>query len=155
MLEIIKGIKVEGIDITGFSESITEYTVEVPKGITDINVEVVLNDPKSISNVIGNQKILENEDTTIIITASDINGRTVEIHLNVVRYDKKSDTSIVELTIHEGRNHQVKKMFEAIGYKVSKLKREEFAFLNLNGLTPGKWRRLNFKEVKKLYNLTK
>ena len=46
-------------------------------------------------------------------------------------------------------------MFEAIGYKVSKLKREEFAFLNLKGLTAGEYRHLTIKEVKKLYALTK
>lgn len=81
--------------------------------------------------------------------------KTAPAKTKILKLDKKNNFSLVKITIHEGRNHQVKKMFEAIGYKVSKLKREEFAFLDLNGLTPGKWRKLNIKEVKKLYNLTK
>lgn len=70
------------------------------------------------------------------------------------RFDKKTNTSIVELTIHEGRNHQVKKMFEVLGYQVLKLKREQIGFLNLLGLKPGEYRRLSPKEVKILYNDT-
>ena len=50
------------------------------------------------------------------------------------------------------RNHQVKKMFEAVGHDVLKLKREKFDFLNLEGLKSGEYRKLNIKEVKKLYN---
>ena len=46
----------------------------------------------------------------------------------ILKIDKKTNTSIVELIIHEGKNHQVKKMFEAIGYSVLKLKRESIAF---------------------------
>ena len=71
------------------------------------------------------------------------------------RYDKKSDTSFVEVVIHEGRNHQVKKMFEAVGFSVIKLKREMFAFLSVNGLKSGEYRNLSVKEVKQLYSLVK
>lgn len=69
--------------------------------------------------------------------------------------DKIKETSIVDITIHEGRNHQVKKMFEVLGYKVIKLRREEYAFLNLKGLMPGEYRPLTIKEVKVLYSLCK
>ncbi len=67
--------------------------------------------------------------------------------------DKKAHTSIVELTIHEGRNHQVKKMFEAVGLEVLKLKRERIAFLTLDGLKSGEFRILNPKEVKQMHVL--
>lgn len=73
----------------------------------------------------------------------------------VRKYDKKSNTSIVEIVIHEGKNHQVKKMFNALSYDVVKLKRERYAFLNLEGLKPGEYRKLQIKEVKKLYSLKK
>lgn len=79
--------------------------------------------------------------------------KTAPARIKILKIDKKNNFSLVKLTIHEGRNHQVKKMFDVLGYNVVKLKREEFAFLNLNGLTPGKYRSLNIKEVKKLYNL--
>lgn len=67
--------------------------------------------------------------------------------------DKKTNTCIVEIIIHDGKNHEVKKMFENVGYAVEKLKRESFGFLTLDGLTSGKYRRLNPKEVKQLYDL--
>ena len=65
--------------------------------------------------------------------------------------DKKSNTCIVEITIHDGRNHEVKKIFESVGYEVIKLKRESIGFLNLSGLNSGKYRKLTKKEVKQLY----
>lgn len=78
--------------------------------------------------------------------------KTSKSKARIKTYDKKTDTSIVELTIHEGKNHQVKKMFESIGYEVLKLKREKIAFLDVNNLKSGEYRLLNIKEVKKLYN---
>lgn len=82
-----------------------------------------------------------------------IEGRkTSKGKARIIKYDKKNDTSIVELTIHEGRNHQVKKMFESLGYEVLKLKRERISFLDVNNLKSGEYRLLNPKEIKKLYN---
>ncbi|MDD3453381.1 MAG: pseudouridine synthase [Bacilli bacterium] len=81
------------------------------------------------------------------------NVKTSRSKARIMKYDKKTDSSIVELIIHEGRNHQVKRMFEAIGYEVLKLKRERYAFLDLTGLKSGEYRKLNPKEVKKLYSL--
>ena len=79
--------------------------------------------------------------------------KTSKAKTKLKKWDKKKETSIVELTIHEGRNHQVKKMFEAVGYEVLKLKREKFAFLDVKSLKPGEYRNLSIKEVKKLYSL--
>ena len=79
--------------------------------------------------------------------------KTSKSKARILKYDKKTDSSFVELTIHEGKNHQVKKMFEAIGYEVVKLKRERYAFLTLDGLKSGEYRKLSVKEVKKLYSL--
>ena len=61
----------------------------------------------------------------------------------------------IEITIHEGRNHQVKRMFEAVSKDVVKLKRERIAFLDLTGLASGEYRKLSHKEVSQLYVLTK
>ena len=77
--------------------------------------------------------------------------KTAKAKARIQKYDKKTDNSIVELTIHEGKNHQVKKMFQAIGYDVLKLKREKIAFLDVKGLKSGEYRFLSIKEVKKLY----
>ena len=81
------------------------------------------------------------------------NHKTSRSKVKVKRIDKANKCSIVQITIHEGKNHQVKKMFEAVGYSVIKLKREKIAFLDLTGLKPGEYRKLSIKEVKKLYSL--
>lgn len=81
--------------------------------------------------------------------------KTGKAKVKIKKIDKKKKSSLIELTIYEGKNHQVKKMFEAIGYKVSKLKREKFAGLSLDGLKSGEYRHLNIKEVKKLYAVAK
>jgi len=60
--------------------------------------------------------------------------KTARSKVRVKKYDKKTDMSIVEVVIHEGKNHQVKKMFESVGHEVVKLKREQFAFLGVNNL---------------------
>lgn len=79
--------------------------------------------------------------------------KTSHCKVNVKKIDKVKNTSLVQVTIHEGKNHQVKKMFESVGYEVLKLKREKVAFLNLDGLKSGEYRKLSIKEVKKLYSL--
>ena len=81
--------------------------------------------------------------------------KTSKAKVKVKKMDKANNTSIVELTIHEGKNHQVKKMFESVGKEVLKLKRERIAFLDLRGLTSGQYRKLSHKEVSQLYVLTK
>ena len=58
--------------------------------------------------------------------------------------------SRIELTLHEGRKHQVKRMCEAIGHPVRRLRRREYAGLTLEGLEPGRWRELEPFEVKRL-----
>lgn len=70
-------------------------------------------------------------------------------------FDKKSNSSIVEITITEGKNHEVKRLFESVGFSVSKLKRERVAFLSLGNLKSGEYRKLNPKEVKQLFSLIK
>lgn len=81
--------------------------------------------------------------------------KTKKARVKLKSVDKKKNTSIVEITIHEGKNHQVKKMFESLGHKVIKLRREKYANLNLKGLMPGEYRPLSIKEVKILYSLCK
>lgn len=83
------------------------------------------------------------------------NVKTSKAKLRIKKVDKKNKNSLVELTIHEGKNHQVKKMFEAVGYKVLKLKRERVGILDLKGLKSGEYRKLNPKEIKVLYNYLK
>jgi 23S rRNA pseudouridine2605 synthase len=56
----------------------------------------------------------------------------------------------IELTIHEGRNRQVRRMLEAVGHPVTRLHRSVYAGLTLEGLEPGAWRELEPFEVERL-----
>jgi 23S rRNA pseudouridine2605 synthase len=59
----------------------------------------------------------------------------------------------LELVLHEGRKHQVKRMCEAIGHPVVRLHRSRYAGLGLQGLAPGEWRELRADEVERLRKL--
>ena len=73
--------------------------------------------------------------------------------LKIKKKDLEKNKSKVEITIVEGRNHIVKKIFEAVGHPVNKLTRERLAFLDVKGLQSGEYRYLSKDEVKQLMNL--
>ncbi len=79
--------------------------------------------------------------------------KTKRANVEVVSVDKANESTLVRIGITEGKNRQVRKMFETIGFPVKKLKRESFAGINLEGLTEGTYRPLKIHEVKKLYSL--
>ena len=68
---------------------------------------------------------------------------------------KRIAGSTIELTIHEGRNRQVKRMFEAVGYRVKSLHRPRYGPLELGRLEPGEWRELKPSEVELLRATTR
>lgn len=68
----------------------------------------------------------------------------------ILSADVKKNTAIVEITLHEGKNKQVRRMFEQIDHPVLKLKRERYGVLSLNGLQPGDSRELSTHEIKQL-----
>ena len=71
----------------------------------------------------------------------------------VKKAGKAEANSWVEITIHEGRKHQIKRMFEQIGHPVLRLKRVQFGPLNLGTLPPGQTRYLTDKEANDLRHL--
>ena len=68
---------------------------------------------------------------------------------------RRLSPSRVELTIHEGRKHQVKRMLEAVGHPVTNLHRNRYAGLTVDDLEPGAWRELTADEVAALRELTR
>ena len=76
----------------------------------------------------------------------DAKHKSAPAKAKILSSDKRSDTAIVSLTIHEGRYHQVKLMLEKVGHPVKKLKREKYGFLTLDGLTAGQFRPLSHNE---------
>lgn len=81
--------------------------------------------------------------------------KTAKAKVKLKSVDKKQEKSIIEITIHEGKNHQVKKMLELVGCKVIKLRRERYAFFDIKELKTGEYRKLSYKEIAKLYGLCK
>ena len=70
--------------------------------------------------------------------------------VRILKIDSEKDFSRVEVTIHEGRNREVRKMFAAIGKKVLALHRSKIENINVKDLKLGEWRYLTDKEVKSL-----
>ena len=67
------------------------------------------------------------------------------------KVDPTKNTSMVEITIHEGKNHEVKRLFESVGFLVDKLTRERIGIFNLEGLKSGEYRKLTLKEIQIVY----
>jgi len=83
-----------------------------------------------------------------------IDGRkTAPAEIDNIRFYKAENKTKFEITIHEGRNRQVRRMCEIIGYPVRKLKRIGFSFLKIDNLNKGTYRYLTKHEVKKLKKL--
>jgi 23S rRNA pseudouridine2605 synthase len=60
---------------------------------------------------------------------------------------RRKSSTLLELTLHEGRKHQVKRICEAVGHPVRRLHRSRYAGLDIHGLKPGEWRELTSTEV--------
>lgn len=68
--------------------------------------------------------------------------------------ERKPDRTVIIFIIHEGRNRQIRKMCEAVGLEVIRLKRTEIAGVKLGMLPQGKWRDLNEREMKRLTSVS-
>lgn len=75
-------------------------------------------------------------------------GPTAPARARVLR--RRPGGATLELVLHEGRKHQVKRMCEAVGLPVRRLHRRRYAGLGVDGLAPGEWRELTAREVDEL-----
>src|SRR5579872_6312145 len=94
----------------------------------------------------------EPSDKTLRMLAEGVeleDGRTAPAHA------RRLGPSRIELTLHQGRKHQVKRMCEAVGHPVRRLHRSVYAGLTLDGLEPGRWRELTRDEVESLREATR
>lgn len=105
------------------------YTVTVKGKVTD----------EAIQKLRDGVKI---EDREIYITKP--------AKVKILKIDGEKNQSRLEITIHEGKNRQVRKMCEAIGHKVLALHRSKIAGIDVKDLPLGKWRYLTEKEVEKI-----
>ena len=139
----------------------------VPAGRLDYNTEgllILTNDGELINKITHPSNKIEKKYIAVI------NGKLTEAKAerlrNGVLIDKKKthpakvfvseifkDKCVVEVTITEGRNRQVRKMIEAVGHHVIELKRVSLGNLTLGSLKTGRIRKLNPNEVQTLFNL--
>ena len=77
---------------------------------------------------------------------------TKPARVKILKTDEEKNQSRLEITIHEGKNRQVRKMCEAIGHKVLALHRSKIAGIGVKDIELGKWRYLKEQEVKKILN---
>ncbi len=112
-------------------------------------VYYLLNKPRGVISSVTNK-----DNLRPLTRGLEIDGKkTKPAVYEILKVDPVKNRSVVQLTIHEGRNHQVKKMFEAVGLQVDKLSRTRFGHLDLTGLRPGESRRLNKKEISQLHTM--
>lgn len=78
-------------------------------------------------------------------------GMTAPADVVYVDYDPRTNLTSLEITIHEGRNRQVRRMLEYFGFQVHNLRRIQYAFLTLSGVKRGAYRALTREEVAELY----
>lgn len=95
--------------------------------------------------------IIENDQLNLLRRGVDLDGvKTSPAKARLLNKKPRQQTSRVRLEIHEGWNHQVKRMFEVVGHPVQRLKRVKISFLELGKLETGMWRELSAFEVDKL-----
>ena len=154
-------------------KTVQSYFTEVPArvynvGRLDINSEGLLlmtNDGELMHRLTHPSFGAEKTYYTVLdgkVTAGEVaqlvngvqleDGMTAPAKVDFVRPTERGDTSLL-ITIHEGRNRQVRRMAEAIGHKTLRLKRERFGGLSVTGLKPGEWRYLTDAEVRHIRTL--
>lgn len=97
--------------------------------------------------------IIKGEQINTLKNGIKLDGKLVKAsRVKLKKVDNTTDKSLVEVTIHEGLNHQIKRMFESVGFHVEKLTRERIGFFDVKNLKSGEYRRLTPKEVQKIYS---
>lgn len=93
------------------------------------------------------------EDLDRLRNGVELDGETVRA--DQVAYQDPTDQRVVGISLHEGRNRQIRRMMQSVGYRVERLERVRYAGLSTSGLRRGRWRRLEPHEVQTLYSKVK
>ena len=95
--------------------------------------------------------IIQNDEVERLKKGVKIEDYTTKpAKVKILKTDTEKDISRIEITIHEGKNRQVRKMCEAIGRNVIALHRSKIGSINVKDLPLGKWRYLTSKEVRSI-----
>ena len=149
-------------------EEIREYRV-FPVGRLDYDTKGVLlltNDGDFMNMLVGPKSNIEKEYLARVdgIFPKELIGKVIKgfkvddyvtrpAKLYIEEYDKKNNSTLVRLIINEGKNHQVKKMLDTLGYPVKRLTRIRFGSVTIDNLKEGEVRELTVHEIKTLYGL--
>ena len=97
---------------------------------------------------------ITNQDIERLENGVDIGGFiTSKAKLKILKIDDEKNVSRIQITIHEGKNRQIRKMCEAIGKKVLSLHRSKIGNLSVKDLKIGTWRYLTKKEIDNLIKM--
>lgn len=100
--------------------------------------------------------IMTNGDLKKLCEGVMIEGKlTLPAIASIIEFDKIHKSTLLTITITEGRYHQVKEMFKALGYEVKKLIRTRFGHLTIDNIRAGEVKRLSIKDVRILHELAK
>jgi len=116
------------------------YTVTHPKHEVEKTYTV------TVIGKINNDEVQQLRDGVVI----DNDYKTRPAKVKILKIDEEKNQSRLMITIHEGKNRQVRKMCEAVGKKVLALHRARIGEIGVKDLELGKWRYLNSKEVESL-----
>ncbi len=95
--------------------------------------------------------VIAKEELEPLATGVEIDfKKTAPAKVRVIKANVEKDYTVIEIIIHEGRNRQIKKMFEAINIRVMKLNRDKFAGLTADGVEEGNFRHLTVAEINRL-----
>jgi 23S rRNA pseudouridine2605 synthase len=120
---------------------------ELTKRLTHPQHEIEKEYLVRVDAIVIRKKIVELRNGVII----DDNYKAIPKEVRLLELDKKNQSSLLSITLVEGKNKQVRKMIQAIGHKVKKLTRIRYDFLTLEGVERGTYRPLKIHEVKQLY----
>lgn len=142
-------------------------TKVVPVGRLDMYTSgalILTNDGEFVNKITHpSQKIDKTYNATVrgIVTKEDVeklkqgviideNYKTKPAKVKILKTDEQKNISRMQITIHEGKNRQIRKMCEAVGKKVIALHRVKIGEITVKNLALGEWRYLNKKEIEKI-----
>ena len=128
------------------------YTVTVKGIVTKEDVEKLQNGVEIQMDKLYENEDESNEESDYNPKQKDKTFKTGKAKVKILKTDEEKNISRLQITIHEGKNREVRKMCEAIGKKVLALHRRKIGNLDVKNIELGKWRYLNKKEVEEMIN---
>lgn len=128
------------------------YTVTVKGIVTKEDVEKLQNGVEIQMDKLYENEDENNEENDYNPKQKDKTFKTGKAKVKILKTDEEKNISRLQITIHEGKNREVRKMCETIGKKVLALHRRKIGNLDVKNIELGKWRYLNKKEVEEMIN---